>query len=92
MNGADAKGTSMRGGRNALLLISVLVFAGCATLPPSQEGPPPTPDTISDLIYEWDKIERSNPPCPEAYRQQYVRALKALNSSLAETERERARQ
>ena len=82
----------MRGGRNALLLVSVLVFAGCATLPPSQEGPPPTPDTISDLIYEWDKIERSNPPCPEAYREQYVRALKALNSSLAETERERARQ
>lgn len=81
----------MLGGRNALLLISVLAFYGCATTQ-TQNGPPPTPDTISDLIYEWDKIERSNPPCPEAYREQYVRALKALNSSLAETERERARQ
>ena len=82
----------MLGGRNALLLVSVLALCGCATLPPSQEGPPPTPDTISDLIYQWDKIERSNPPCPEAYRDQYVRALKALSTSLAETERERARQ
>ncbi len=80
----------MRGGRNALLLISVLAFYGCATT--TQDGPPPTPDMISSLIYEWDAIERSNPPCPEPYRAQYVRALKALNSSLAETERERARQ
>jgi hypothetical protein len=81
----------MRGGRNALLLISALALCSCATTQ-TQDGPPPTPDTISDLIYEWDKIERSNPPCPEAYRQQYVRALKALSTSLAETERERARQ
>ena len=82
----------MRGGLNALLLISSLALCSCATTSQTQDGPPPTPDTISDLIYEWDKIERSNPPCPEAYRQQYVRALKALNSSLAETQRERARQ
>jgi hypothetical protein len=81
----------MRGGRNALLLVLSLALCSCATTQ-TQEGPPPTPDTISDLIYEWDKIERSNPPCPQAYRDQYVRALKALNSSLAETERERARQ
>jgi hypothetical protein len=91
LNGADAKGTSMLGGRNALLLISALALCSCATTQ-TQEGPPPTPDTISDLIYEWDKIERSNPPCPQAYRDQYVRALKALSTSLAETERERARQ
>lgn len=82
----------MLGGLNALLLISSLALASCATTSQTQDGPPPTPDTISDLIYEWDKIERSNPPCPKAYRDQYVRALKALNSSLAETERERARQ
>ena len=80
----------MRGGRNALLLISLLALHGCATT--TQDGPPPTPDTISDLIFELDNIERSYPPCPEAYREQYVRALKALNSSLAEVERERARQ
>jgi hypothetical protein len=92
LNGADAKGTSMRGGRNALLLISVSGLCRLCHAPAKQEGPPPTPDTISDLIYEWDKIERSNPPCPEAYRDQYVRALKALSTSLAETERERARQ
>lgn len=81
----------MRGGRNALLLISVLALYGCATTQ-TPDGPPPSPDTISDLIYEWDAIERSNPPCPQAYRDQYVRALKTLSSSLAETERERVRQ
>ena len=81
----------MRGGRNALLLVSVLVFAGCATTQ-TQDGPPPSPDSISYFIYAWDKAERTNPPCPQAYRDLFAESLKALSNSLAETERERARQ
>ena len=82
----------MRGGLNALLLISSLALASCATTSQTQDGPPPSPDSISYFIYEWDKVERSNPPCPQAYRDLFAQSLKALSDSLAETARERARQ
>ena len=82
----------MRGGLNALLLISSLALFSCATTSQTQDGPPPSPDTISYFIYAWDKAERTNPPCPQAYRDLFAESLKALSDSLAETERERARQ
>jgi len=82
----------MRGGLNALLLISSLALASCATTSQTQDGPPPSPDSISYFIYAWDKAERANPPCPQAYRDLFAESLKALSDSLAETERERARQ
>ena len=82
----------MRGGLNALLLISSLALCSCATTSQTQDGPPPSPDTISYFIYEWDKAERTNKPCPQAYRDLFAKSLKALSDSLAETERERARQ
>jgi len=82
----------MRGGLNALLLISSLALASCATTSQTQDGPPPSPDTISYFIYEWDKAERTNKPCPQAYRDLFAKSLKALSDSLAETQRERARQ
>ena len=82
----------MRGGRNALLLISALALCSCATTSQTQDGPPPSPDSISYFIYAWDKAERTNPPCPQAYRDLFAESLKALSDSLAETERERARQ
>ena len=81
----------MRGGLNALLLISALTLCSCATTQ-TQDGPPPSPDSISYFIYAWDKAERTNPPCPQAYRDLFAESLKALSSSLAETQRERARQ
>jgi hypothetical protein len=81
----------MRGGLNALLLISALALCSCATTQ-TQDGPPPSPDSISYFIYAWDKAERTNPPCPQAYRDLFAESLKALVDSLAETERERARQ
>jgi hypothetical protein len=82
----------MRGGLNALLLISSLALASCATTSQTQDGPPPSPDTIIYFIYEWDKAERTNKPCPQAYRDLFAQSLKALSDSLAETARERARQ
>ena len=81
----------MLGGRIALLLISALALCSCATTQ-TQDGPPPSPDSISYFIYEWDKAERTNPPCPQAYRDLFAESLKALSDSLAETQRERARQ
>jgi len=81
----------MRGGRIALLLISALALCSCATTQ-TQDGPPPSPDSISYFIYAWDKAERTNPPCPQAYRDLFAESLKALSDSLAETQRERARQ
>jgi len=80
----------MPGGRIALLLISALALCSCATTQ-TQDGPPPSQDSISYFIYAWDKAERANKPCPQAYRDLYAQALKALSDSLAETERERAR-
>jgi hypothetical protein len=82
----------MPGGRIALLLILSLALASCATTSQTQDGPPPSPDSISYFIYAWDKAEQTNPPCPQAYRDLFAESLKALSDSLAETERERARQ
>ena len=79
----------IRGGLSSLLL--ALSLAGCATVTPIADGPPPRPETIEALIYQWDQVERKEGPAPAAYRDQYVAALKALNASLAETERWRAR-
>jgi hypothetical protein len=81
----------MRGGLNALLLISALALCSCATTSQTQDGPPPSPDTISYFIYEWDRAERTNKPCPQAYRDLFAQSLKALSDCLAEVERERAR-
>lgn len=81
----------MRGGLNALLLVLSLALCSCATTSQTQDGPPPSPDSISYFIYAWDKAERTNKPCPQAYRDLFAQSLKALSDSLAETERERAR-
>lgn len=75
------------GGLSALLLI----LSGCATVTPQTDGPPPRPETIEALIYQWDAAERKEGPAPAAYRDAYVAALKALSGSLAETERWRHR-
>ena len=75
------------GGLSALLL----GLSGCATVTPISDGPPPRPETIEALIYDWDKIEKASGPAPAAYRDQYVAALKALSASLAETDRWRSR-
>ena len=77
------------GGLSVLLLI--LSLSGCATVTPIADGPPPAPETIESLIYEWDAIEKTRGPAPEIYRDQYVRALKALNRSLEQTEKWRHR-
>jgi len=82
----------MPGGLNALLLVLSLALCSCATTSQTQDGPPPSPDTISYFIYAWDKAERTNKPCPQAYRDLFAQSLKALSDSLAETARERARQ
>lgn len=87
--------TSSPGGLNVLALTSSflwLFLVGCATVPQIPAGPAPTDDSVTELIYQWDAIERKQGPAPAAYRDQYVRALKTLNDSLAETARERARQ
>lgn len=73
------------------LVSLLLTLSSCATLQPSPSGPPPRPETIEALIYDWDKIEKTQGPAAAAYRDQYVAALKALSASLAETERWRAR-
>jgi len=88
-SGASGIKRLIAGGLSGLLL--ALSLAGCATVTPISDGPPPRPETIEALIYEWDKIERKEGPAPAAYRDQYVSALKALNASLAETERWRHR-
>ena len=80
---------SILGGAAVLLLI--LSLSGCATVTPIADGPPPRPETIEALIYQWDKIERKEGPAPAAYRDAYVQALKALSASLAETEKWRHR-
>jgi hypothetical protein len=77
------------GGLISLLALSVLT--SCATLPRT-DGPPPTPDTITDLIMRWDAIERRVGHCDKEYRDQYVAALKALSDSLAETAKSNARE
>ena len=77
------------GGLSSLLL--ALSLAGCATVTPIADGPPPRPETIEALIYQWDQVERKEGPAKPAYKDAYVAALKALSASLAETERWRAR-
>lgn len=88
-SGASGTRRLIRGGLSGLLL--ALSLSGCATVTPIADGPPPRPETIEALIYDWDKIERKEGPAPAAYRDQYVAALKALSASLAETERWRHR-
>lgn len=73
------------------LSVLLLILSGCATVAPIVDGPPPRPETIEALIYDWDRIERKEGPAPAAYRDAYVAALKALSASLAETERWRHR-
>jgi len=80
---------SIAGGLSSLLL--ALSLAGCATVTPVSDGPPPRPETIEALIYQWDQAERREGPAPAAYRDAYVAALKALSASLAETEKWRHR-
>lgn len=80
---------STAGGLASLLL--ALSLSGCATTTPIADGPPPRPETIEALIYQWDQIERKEGPAKAAYRDAYVAALKALSASLAETERWRHR-
>ena len=82
--------TSILGGLSVLSLCLLLV--ACATIPQIADQPAPTEESIQSLIMQWDAAEKTNPKCPEAYRAVFVAALKALNDSLAETARERARQ
>ena len=86
---------SAKSGINGLILgglsVLLLILSGCATVAPQTDGPPPRPETIEALIYQWDQAERKEGPAPAAYRDAYVAALKALSSSLAETERWRHR-
>ena len=89
LSGASGTRRLILGGLSGLLL--ALSLSGCATVTPIADGPPPRPETIEALIYEWDKIERKEGPAPSAYRDQYVAALKALSACLAETERWRHR-
>lgn len=87
--------TSKNGGFNVLALATSLCWlflVSCATVPQIPAGPAPTNEAVTTLIYEWDAIERKEGPAPAVYREQYVRALKTLNDSLAEIARERARQ
>ena len=82
----------MRGGAIALLVLSVsLWISGCASIPQTPLGPPPSGQAIEKLIYEFDKAERSNPPCPEIYRQLFKSSLETIADCLAEIARERAR-
>ena len=80
----------MRGGAIALLALSLWIY-GCATIPQTPPGPPPSGQAIEKLIYEFDKAERSNPPCPEVYRQLFKQSLETIADCLAEIARERAR-
>ena len=81
------------GGFGVLLASSCwLILAACSTVSQLPAGPETSPDVVTELILRWDQAERTNPKCPEAYRAVFVSALKALNNSLAETARERARQ
>lgn len=90
MNAENGFATSILGGLSVLSLCLLLV--ACATIPQIADQPAPTEENVQSLIMQWDAAERANPKCPEAYRAVFVSALKALNNSLAETARERARQ
>lgn len=90
MNAENGFAASILGGLSVLSLCLLLV--ACATIPQIADQPAPTEESVQSLIMQWDAAERTNPKCPEAYRAVFVSALKALNNSLAETARERARQ
>jgi len=66
-----------------------IILNGCAST--SYNYKYPTGSDLQELILEWDAIERSNGKCPQAYRDQYVKALKSLNNAIAESERWRSR-
>lgn len=90
MNAVKGFATSILGGLSVFSLCLLLV--ACATIPQIADQPAPTEESVQSLIMQWDAAERTNPKCPETYRAVFVAALKALNNSLAETARERARQ
>jgi len=66
-----------------------IILSGCAST--SYTYKYPSESDIQELVMEWDAIERTNGKCPEAYRTQYVKALKELNNAIAESERWRSR-
>lgn len=66
-----------------------IILNGCAST--SYTYKYPTSSDLQELILEWDAIERSAGKCPQAYRDQYVKALKSLNNAIAESERWRTR-
>jgi hypothetical protein len=75
--------------RLSLIVGGIAVLSGCAST--SYTYKYPTSSDLHELIMEWDAIERTNGKCPEAYRAQYIKALKELNNSIAEQERWRSR-
>ena len=66
-----------------------IILSGCASTTYTYKYP--TSSDLQELILEWDAIERTNGKCPQAYRDQYVKALKSLNNAIAESERWRSR-
>lgn len=81
------------GGFGVLLASSCwLILAACSTVSQLPAGPETSPDVVTELILRWDQAERTNPPCPEAYRAVFVESLKTVNDLLADLARERARQ
>jgi hypothetical protein len=75
--------------RLSLIVGGIAVLSSCAST--SYTYKYPTSSDLEELIMEWDSIERTNGKCPEAYRAQYVKALKELNNAIAESERWRSR-
>lgn len=73
----------------SLIAGGIAVLSGCAST--SYTYKYPSSSDLQQLILEWDAIERSAGKCPEAYRAQYVKALKELNNAIAESERWRSR-
>jgi hypothetical protein len=73
----------------SLIVGGIAVLSGCTST--SYTYKYPTSSDLHELIMEWDAIERTNGKCPEAYRAQYVKALKELNNAIAESERWRSR-
>jgi len=75
--------------RLSLIVGGIGVLSSCAST--SYTYKYPTSSDLHELIMEWDAIERTNAKCPEAYRAQYVKALKELNNAISESERWRSR-
>jgi hypothetical protein len=72
-----------------LIVGGIAVLSSCAST--SYTYKYPSGSDIQELVMEWDAIERTNGKCPEAYRDQYVKALKSLNNAISESERWRSR-